>query len=781
MEPNDTGRILISLTALISASGLKSEQGSIFIHFFASLSASIVKWKEEQLYSAMFFLLFGLKPQQLKRKSDLRIVQAGRQDCIPLCFTFKARQMERTALKSLLTHLCANSPWKYAVFWKLKHMLLTWEDGYCDYTKQKKSFKGKPDPSCSSAYSKILSLEQQPGVSDGSSTDFSIGFAIGYMSCLQYAVGKGVIGRAALTGDDLWTILLVPLLPHGVLQLGSFEKVDEDLSAVSKIRDIFNSSLYKSNLLQYALPESVVWRMLPSEMQFKDSEAISPDKVVDDHPSDYNAPVSLSAVQIIPDAIASNLAAVVLEHSCESDLSNSSSDSHNLSDLLGQYTYTDAQETMSDFLTFSCMDDMDEVIHCSLLYGENDDDVGHSGDTSDEIANLFMLEDVIEEPMIVSDDIYTFPTVAGTLFGFPVDCEPFSGYETYFPEENDNSILDFFDPNNYGCVSPTNLCRNEDLISNFDQSPWDYSGYFDERSQEDPLQDVVPSIFEQPDNVNACTIHSSVSSITSLVKNAAASSPALSLSEEATEESVPPTHALMSFFIGVDDFHHSITPTPSTKTGISMLAEEKKRKKHSHGPSDRGVQQEGVSKKARLNNGRKPRPKDRQLIQDRLKELRDLVPKGEKCSIDSLLDKAIKHMQFQANVTEQAEKLRYAVDKEILTGEKLTEVNNNHQKGSSSAIQDLKLFPVTVKDLSHPGSMLIEMVCNEEELFFEITKVLSHLGLTILKSIMDANSGNSTSAKFIVEAPRGFAKMEIFFPLLQLLQRRRNTMTPTVL
>ncbi|KAL8508375.1 hypothetical protein ACS0TY_018837 [Phlomoides rotata] len=60
-----------------------------------------------------------------------------------------------------------------------------------------------------------------------------------------------------------------------------------------------------------------------------------------------------------------------------------------------------------------------------------------------------------------------------------------------------------------------------------------------------------------------------------------------------------------------------------------------------------------------------PRPRDRQLIQDRIKELRELVPNSEKCSIDGLLDKTIKHMQFLRSVTHQADKLRHPSLKEV--------------------------------------------------------------------------------------------------------------------
>ncbi|KAL8512968.1 hypothetical protein ACS0TY_019217 [Phlomoides rotata] len=53
------------------------------------------------------------------------------------------------------------------------------------------------------------------------------------------------------------------------------------------------------------------------------------------------------------------------------------------------------------------------------------------------------------------------------------------------------------------------------------------------------------------------------------------------------------------------------------------------------------------------------------MIQDRIKELRELVPNSEKCSIDGLLDKTIKHMQFLRSVTHQADKLRHPSLKEV--------------------------------------------------------------------------------------------------------------------
>jgi hypothetical protein len=117
-------------------------------------------------------------------------------------------------------------------------------------------------------------------------------------------------------------------------------------------------------------------------------------------------------------------------------------------------------------------------------------------------------------------------------------------------------------------------------------------------------------------------------------------------------------------------------------------------------------------KRSRPGENPKPRPKDRQLIQDRIKELRELVPNGAKvsssstcafqmcvrnlglfkvqwhlfetsyacamtvkphnifcqqCSIDALLEKTIKHMVFLQSVTKHADNLKDSNESKVST------------------------------------------------------------------------------------------------------------------
>ncbi|THU49309.1 hypothetical protein C4D60_Mb06t08200 [Musa balbisiana] len=130
-------------------------------------------------------------------------------------------------------------------------------------------------------------------------------------------------------------------------------------------------------------------------------------------------------------------------------------------------------------------------------------------------------------------------------------------------------------------------------------------------------------------------------------------------------------------------------------------------------------------KRLRPGESPRPRPKDRQMIQDRIKELRELVPSGAKCSIDALLEKTIKHMLFLQSISKHADKLKVA-------GEP-------------------------------------KMLCEERGFFLEIADFIRGLGLTILKGVMEARK-NKVWARFSVEANRNVTRMEIFLSLVQLLE-----------
>ncbi|CAI9271105.1 unnamed protein product [Lactuca saligna] len=189
----------------------------------------------------------------------------------------------------------------------------------------------------------------------------------------------------------------------------------------------------------------------------------------------------------------------------------------------------------------------------------------------------------------------------------------------------------------------------------------------------------------------------------------------------------------------------------------------------------------GKSNRKRLKPGQnpRPRPKDRQMIQDRVKELREIVPNGAKCSIDALLERTIKHMLFLQSVTKHADKLKQTGESKSKSkiaskeGQGGVLLRDNFEGGATWAYEvgsQSMVCPIIVEDLNSPRQMLVEMVCEERGSFLEIADVVRGLGLTILKGVMESRN-DKIWAYFTVEANRDVSRMEIFISLVSLLDQ----------
>ncbi|XP_030506523.2 transcription factor LHW isoform X2 [Cannabis sativa] len=183
----------------------------------------------------------------------------------------------------------------------------------------------------------------------------------------------------------------------------------------------------------------------------------------------------------------------------------------------------------------------------------------------------------------------------------------------------------------------------------------------------------------------------------------------------------------------------------------------------------------GKSSRKRLKPGEnpRPRPKDRQMIQDRVKELREIVPNGAKCSIDALLERTIKHMLFLQSVTKHADKLKQTGESKIINKEGGLVLKDNFEGGATWAFEvgsQSMVCPIIVEDLNPPRQMLVEMLCEERGFFLEIADLIRGMGLTILKGVMEARN-DKIWARFAIEANRDVTRMEIFMSLVQLLEQ----------
>ncbi|KAJ1407475.1 hypothetical protein SESBI_24282 [Sesbania bispinosa] len=169
----------------------------------------------------------------------------------------------------------------------------------------------------------------------------------------------------------------------------------------------------------------------------------------------------------------------------------------------------------------------------------------------------------------------------------------------------------------------------------------------------------------------------------------------------------------------------------------------------------------------------RPRPKDRQMIQDRVKELREIVPNGAKCSIDALLERTIKHMLFLQSVTKHADKLKQTGESKMISKEGGLLLKDNFEGGATWAYEvdsQSLVCPIIVEDLNAPRQMLVEMLCEDRGFFLEIADLIRGLGLTILKGVMEAHN-DKIWARFAVEANRDVTRMEIFMSLVRLLEQ----------
>ncbi|PIN10642.1 hypothetical protein CDL12_16763 [Handroanthus impetiginosus] len=173
----------------------------------------------------------------------------------------------------------------------------------------------------------------------------------------------------------------------------------------------------------------------------------------------------------------------------------------------------------------------------------------------------------------------------------------------------------------------------------------------------------------------------------------------------------------------------------------------------------------------------RPRPKDRQMIQDRVKELREIVPNGAKCSIDALLERTIKHMLFLQSVTKHADKLKQTGESKIMSKDGGLLLKDNFDGGATWAYEvgsQSMVCPIIVEDLNQPRQMLVEMLCEERGLFLEIADIIRGLGLTILKGVMETRN-DKIWARFAVEANRDVTRMEIFISLVHLLEQNAKS------
>ncbi|CAK9185360.1 unnamed protein product [Ilex paraguariensis] len=320
--------------------------------------------------------------------------------------------MGTTPLRQFLQSVCCNSPWNYAVFWKLQlqnQMVLTWEDGYCNIQRLRDSMESILDDLCLKG-SDELSSNFECSTLDGNNPT---GLAVAEMSSVHYALGDGIVGEVAYTGNHRWilsdnisggalfpkcpdewllqfvagikTILLVSVVPDGVLQLGSFNMVAEDLALVTclvnKFKDIqtvrysapftskrkfpVQTSLLPMSTLTENFDESSAMRMngiksgdsnsvdgIKSTMRLLTTDQLMPSCMIQDSCNMFE--------KYLPN---------ILEGATENDSNVQSTSLIEVEELLNQSLY-DENEEMTDvnMFKFSFLEEELQDISCTNMY-----------------------------------------------------------------------------------------------------------------------------------------------------------------------------------------------------------------------------------------------------------------------------------------------------------------------------------------------------------------------------------------------------------------------------
>ncbi|KAM1525246.1 hypothetical protein COP2_009943 [Malus domestica] len=731
--------------------------------------------------------------------------------------------MGTTALRQLLKSLCSDSPWNYSVFWKLKHQsdfgdlrydtgllvvlrILSWEDGYCHHPNPRETVEHASDDIYFSDANQMHFKDFATSIHDGGSAGYPIGLAVADMVHLQYTFGKGVVGEVACTGSFTWvfldslctresdlvpqcpdewllqfalgikTILLVPVLPYGVLQLGSLETVAEDPAVVAFVKDRFNAI------------HNVEGKTVPFTLN-KDIEA----------QSSWSQSFSLMQNTFEPSAVTMNPLNVEGSEDVDNIRLND-----NLLLTFGQFLQLPtAEDSLLDTGT-----DEPEVLKST---GESVIAVPptfHCGESSPlsqliDTSLLGMMESQMFGLSCLEEELLTYSQFGG--YGLEVFGESMSGFNSYsvggvaelFEDVNAkdtsyNTVNNFFSfPEN----CELHKALGTPLQRQTDEHIWDPSIGIDDTCSSSSLQKDLPTCIE-PSWFSKASDAENLSKAF-VAKDETSSSRSENIKSSITSSSQFPASFKQLKFeasapVGSDSAtwnHTSALPargeisTSFTGTISTLVDEEQKEKGYkSTKPKKEQKLSGGTARKTRLGNSRKLRPRDRQLIQDRMKELRDLVPNGAKCSIDGLLDRTVKHMQFLRNMTDQTEKLRCYTPQEAPHSNNTSEATSGCESGTSRAFEvgsELQICPIVVEDLQHPGHMLIEMLCDEHGLFLDIAQAIRRQELTILKGVIETRSSNMW-AHFVVEAPRGFHRMDVFWPLLHLLQRRRSSISSRI-
>ncbi|CAH8362691.1 unnamed protein product [Eruca vesicaria subsp. sativa] len=616
--------------------------------------------------------------------------------------------------QEILRGLCSNTEWKYAVFWKLNHsspMVLTLEDAYCDNDGHNSS----PEIQGCSGIPINMHGAHDP-----------LGLALAKMAYHVYSLGEGIVGQVAVSGEHQW------LFP---------EYYYDNCYSASEFHNVWESQISAGikTILVVAVGQYGVVQLGSLRKVDEDVTLVNHIKhmflSLKDPLADHAANVmhcNMNSSLCLP-----KLPSESLHVEAFPNVQGSTSESNN------DGFPVDLVDASHMEMTNDCKDPrgLDPNLHPYLR--------NHVLNNTSSSALAIEAERLITDqsyPGLHSSESSRFDALISSGYNFP-GSELLEALGSGFRQTRSRGLEELVKSEHGSAIRPTDDNMSHSQLT-FDSAP------------ENLLDAVVANVCHSDGNARDDIFSSR--SVQSLLTSMEMAEPSgqnkhivgramnqLPLVEVDTQQN--PSDICGAFSsIGFS----STCPSSSSDHFQTSLEMPKKNKK-----------------RAKPGESSRPRPRDRQLIQDRIKELRELVPNGSKCSIDSLLERTIKHMLFLQNVTKHADKLSKSANTKMQHKE-------TGAQGSSCAVEvggHLQVCSIIVENLNKHGMVLIEMLCEECSHFLEISNVIRSLDLTILRGITEAQ-GDKTWICFVVESQSNkvMQRMDILWSLVQIFQPKAN-------
>ncbi|XP_059626005.1 transcription factor EMB1444-like isoform X2 [Cornus florida] len=684
-----------------------------------------------------------------------------------------------TQLHQALRTLCSNTEWNYAVFWKLKHRARMIVGQVAVTGKYLWIFADTHaiDPSSSYNYC------------DGWQTQFSAGIR---------------------------TVVVVAVVPHGVVQLGSLNKVSEDLKLVNRIREIFYAFQDSSvecipSVVQYSMASSSCLSAISTRSSSSGivSDCIhNLDRTMNKEKTNIWSPVFPSLEKSedrsypLPGAYLKKTVEMIDKHGGHE---LSTPEDHESANLLQSRSDLFLVEWQKQEQTNLIVDKKFE----EKTSGFRDRGLGSEDTDTSILHNCYNNGTGLYNVTVPSDNLYNVTVPSDNLgvdiMHFPSDLPNSAAWDNHngvlcMPEPFDMQIQkdlmkNFENQTEFNHVDTLNTSfkfsagcelyealgpafRTQNMYGDCEMGKTETETTIDVPSRLSSnnllMTDSGSEHLLEAVVANVCSSGTDVESGNSFCKSGQSLLSTEKMSDPSNgQHAIGSTNCSFEWSLAEEDKVHCLNSSKTCARSTKGFS--------STSPSTCSQQSERPQEPAKINKKRvrsgencRPRPRDRQLIQDRIKELRELVPNGSKCSIDSLLEQTIKHMLFLQSITRHADKLNECAESKLC--DKGTGIRglSSCEQGSSWAVEvgsHLKVCPIMVENINMDGQMLIEMLCEDCSHFLEVAEAVRSLGLIILKGVTETY-GEKTWMCFIVEGQnnRSVHRMDILWSLVQILQ-----------